>query len=183
MSVDEAVRADRQHNQRLRHAYHLSVSVAGDLCGGRRACRRTRHWLSLAARRRAPVAAAPERPASPVPTLSAAVIDALGTGVVVLDRDERLRLVNPAARRMGVLSGDRLERARSRRADPDRDPRGPFHSTPRSGCRPVDSVGSRLPWPRPRFRCATQVQPARVGSVALLIEDVTEAHRLEARTA
>ena len=133
----------------------------------------------LAARRRAPVAAAPKRPASPVPALSAAVIDALGTGVVVLDRDERLRLVNPAARRMGVLSGDRLDvpdlveltrtvirEARSTHAE-IRLPAG------RLGREPIAVAAAAIPLRDP-------VQPARVGSVALLIEDVTEAHRLEA---
>ena len=147
----------------------VGVALAGGLAIG----------YLLAARRRASVAAAPGRPASPLPTLSAAVIDALGTGVVVLDRDERLRLVNPAARRMGVLSGDRLDvpdlvelsrtvirEARSTHAK-IRLPAG------RLGREPIAVAAAAIP-----LRDA--VQPARVGSVALLIEDVTEAHRLEA---
>jgi len=111
--------------------------------------------------------------------LSAAVIDALATGVVVLDRDERLRLVNPAARRMGVLSGNRLEvpdlvelirtvirEARSTHAE-IRLPAG------RLGREPVAVAAAAIP-------LRDQAQPTRVESVALLLQDVTEAHRLEA---
>ena len=40
--------------------------------------------------------------------LPALVLEVLGHGVVVVDRDERVVLVNPAARSLGVLAGDRL---------------------------------------------------------------------------
>jgi two-component system sensor histidine kinase SenX3 len=40
--------------------------------------------------------------------LASLVVEALDHGVVVVDREERAVLVNPAARRMGVLDGDTL---------------------------------------------------------------------------
>ena len=177
--VSSGRRADQRHDQGPAHAYHLSVPVLV-ICavvvalGGAAAL-----GYLLAVRRRPPLAATPQPPGSPVPALSAAVIDALGTGVVVLDRDERLRLVNPAARRMGVLSGNRLEvpdlvelirtvirEARSTHAE-IRLPAG------RLGREPVAVAAAAIP-------LRDQAQPTRVESVALLLQDVTEAHRLEA---
>ena len=91
------------------HSYDLTVPVlvlivvAVALVGG------VLVGYLLGDRRRSPLVAVPEPPISPAPALSATVIDALGTGVVVLDRDERVRLVNPAAQGMGILNGDRLD--------------------------------------------------------------------------
>src|SRR5947209_6005576 len=42
------------------------------------------------------------------PPLASLVVAALDQGVVVLDREERAILVNPAAREMGVLDADTL---------------------------------------------------------------------------
>src|SRR4029079_15443372 len=177
--VSSGRRADQRHDQGPAHAYHLSVPVLV-ICavvvalGGAAAL-----GYLLAVRRRPPLAATPQPPGSPVPALSAAVIDALATGVVVLDRDERRRVVNPAARRMGVLSGNRLEvpdlvelirtvirEARSTHAE-IRLPAG------RLGREPVAVAAAAIP-------LRDQAQPTRVESVALLLQDVTEAHRLEA---
>jgi two-component system sensor histidine kinase SenX3 len=161
------------------HSYDLTVPVlvlivlAVALVGG------VLVGYLLGDRRRKPVVAVPEPPISPAPALSATVIDALGTGVVVLDRDERVRLVNPAARGMGILNGDRLDvsdlidltRAVIREARPAqaeiRLPAG------RLGREPIAVAAAAVP-------LRDQAQPARVGSVALLLDDVTEAHRLEA---
>ncbi|HKC26756.1 MAG TPA: histidine kinase dimerization/phospho-acceptor domain-containing protein, partial [Jatrophihabitans sp.] len=49
----------------------------------------------------------PARRRAPVP-LASLVVEALDHGVVVLDRDERAVLVNPAARAMGILDVDTL---------------------------------------------------------------------------
>jgi PAS domain-containing protein len=125
----------------------------------------------LGNRRRKPVVAASEPTISPAPALSATVIDALSTGVVVLDRDERVRLVNPAARGMGVLTGDRLDV--SELIDLPAPPR------PRSGCRRVDWVGNRSPSPRLPFRCATR--PSRRESVRWLSYSTTSPKRTGSR--
>jgi two-component system, OmpR family, sensor histidine kinase SenX3 len=163
----------------IAHPYHRTVPVVVILLvvvalGGGAAI-----GYLVAARRRKPLAVPPERSTSPATALSATVIDALGTGVVVLDRDERVRLVNPAARGMGILTGDRLEiadlveltrtvirEARSAHAE-IRLPAG------RLGREPIAVAASAVPLGDP-------AQPDRVGSVALLLDDVTEAHRLEA---
>ena len=59
------------------------------------------------ARRRA-LPAPPPAPPKPRSTLPDQLIEVLGHGVVVVDRDERVVLVNPTARAMGVLSGDHI---------------------------------------------------------------------------
>src|SRR4029077_16261863 len=129
--------------------------------------------------RRPPLAATPQPPGSPVPALSAAVIDALGTGVVVLDRDERLRLVNPAARRMGVLSGNRLEVPDL--VDLIRTVIREARSTHAEIRLPAGRLGrEQMAVAPPAIPLRDQAQPTRVESVALLLQDVTEAHRLEA---
>jgi two-component system sensor histidine kinase SenX3 len=53
----------------------------------------------------APAEPARRRPGQPLASL---VVEALDSGVVVLDRDERAVLVNPAARAMGILDVDNL---------------------------------------------------------------------------
>jgi two-component system sensor histidine kinase SenX3 len=66
--------------------------------------------------RRAPIVEpqlVPEAPAEPVrrrpgQPLASLVVEALDSGVVVLDREERAVLVNPAARAMGILDVDNL---------------------------------------------------------------------------
>jgi two-component system, OmpR family, sensor histidine kinase SenX3 len=114
----------------------------------------------------------------PLP-LSALVVEALDHGVVVVDRDERAILVNPAARAMGVLDVDRLafpELVALCRRSID------------SGLSAIGSVD--LPMGRlgrePIALAVTAVPLAdltyreRVGSVALLLSDVSEQRRLEA---
>jgi two-component system sensor histidine kinase SenX3 len=58
----------------------------------------------IPARARPPLA----RPPSPEQSLASLVVEALDHGVVVLDRDERAVLVNPAARAMDVIDVDTL---------------------------------------------------------------------------
>jgi two-component system sensor histidine kinase SenX3 len=134
---------------------------------------------TLAARRRRASSADPEPPATRGPALSATVVDALSTGVVVLDRDERVRLVNPAARRMGVCAGDRLDAPGlievTRAVIRDARPAHAEIAAPagRLGREPVALAVAAIPLRDPE-------QPERVGSVALLLDDITEAHRLEA---
>lgn len=111
--------------------------------------------------------------------LSALVLEALGSGVVVVDRGERVVLVNPAARTMGVLQSDRLAFAE-------------LSELVRTATRQAATVQCSVDLPlgrlgrEPIAMSATAVplpdvnNPGRVGSVALLLDDVTESRRLEA---
>jgi two-component system, OmpR family, sensor histidine kinase SenX3 len=124
-------------------------------------------------------APAPVTRASSATALSATVIDSLSTGVVVLDRDERIRLINRAARGMGVSAGDRLDVVA-------------LVELTRSVIRDAAPAHAEVAWPdrrlgrEPLAVAAAAVplrdsdQPGHVSSVALLLDDVTEAHRLEA---
>jgi two-component system sensor histidine kinase SenX3 len=55
-----------------------------------------------------PLESAPEPPRGGAQPLASLVVEALDHGVVVLDREERAVLVNPAARTMGILDVDTL---------------------------------------------------------------------------
>jgi two-component system, OmpR family, sensor histidine kinase SenX3 len=130
------------------------------------------------ARRRAlpTVAPAPPNPRSMLPDQ---VIEVLGHGVVVVDRDERVMLVNPAARAMGVLAGDRIafdELTRLARTATDRGV--PVHGAVdlpmgRLGREPIALSVTAVPLPDAHT-------DQRVGALALLLDDVTEVRRLEA---
>ena len=133
----------------------------------------------LGARRHATVRPAPEPAQTRPQPLSALVLEALGTGVVVVDRSERVLLANPAARRMGVMLTDRLafsELTELVRAATDHSvtvdsavdlPMG------RLGREPIALAATAVPLPDPD-------EPGRVAAVALLLDDVTETRRLEA---
>jgi two-component system sensor histidine kinase SenX3 len=108
--------------------------------------------------------------------LASRVLAVLPNGVVVVDRDERAILVNPAARAMGVLHADRLvvselsELARlaiTTETPVDRD---------------IDLPLGRLG--RDPVAVSVTAEPLRqdgvVVAVALLLDDVTEQRRLEA---
>ncbi len=100
-------------------------------------------------------------------------MESLANGVVVLDADERAVLVNPVARGMGVLAGDRLAfdeltrlvrtAARTRRAEQG------------SVDLPMGRLGRE-----PIALAATAVPLPAAGSTALLLDDVTDARRLDA---
>ncbi|MEP6598711.1 MAG: ATP-binding protein [Actinomycetota bacterium] len=146
----------------------LVGAVAALVCG-------TLIGLLLAQRggRAAPVITEPARP------LSALVVEALNHGVVVVDRDERVVLVNSSARGMGVLLAGRLafdELVRLIRTSTDTSsvvhgavdlPMG------RLGREPIALSATAVPLPHP-------AHGDRVEAVALLLEDVTETRRLEA---
>ena len=118
-------------------------------------------------------------PPKPIVSLPSQVLEVLGHGVVVVDRDERVVLVNPAARLMGILATDRLafdELSRLVRASTDRYvtvhgavdlPMG------RLGREPIGLSVTAVPLPDPE-------DESRVEAVALLLDDVTEGRRLEA---
>jgi two-component system, OmpR family, sensor histidine kinase SenX3 len=130
------------------------------------------------ARRRASPAPAPAQP-QPRSMLPDQLIEVLGHGVVVIDRDEQVMLVNPAARAMGVLSGDHIafdELTRLVRAATDRGV--PVHGAVdlpmgRLGREPIALSVTAVPLPDAH-------DDQRIGAVALLLDDVTEARRLEA---
>jgi two-component system, OmpR family, sensor histidine kinase SenX3 len=130
------------------------------------------------ARRRA-LPASPPQPPKYRSTLPDQLIEVLGHGVVVVGRDERVMLVNPAARAMGVLSGDHIafdELSRLVRAATDRGV--PVHGAVdlpmgRLGREPIALSVTAVPLPD-----AHDYQ--RIGALALLLDDVTEVRRLEA---
>jgi two-component system, OmpR family, sensor histidine kinase SenX3 len=132
-----------------------------------------------AGRRPAPPADTTPAPPKPDTILPGQLLEVLGNGVVVLDRDERVILVNPAARAMGVLATDRLafdELSRLMRICTDR--KVTVHGAVdlpmgRLGREPIGLSVTAVPLPEPD-------SDFRVGSVALLLDDVTEARRLEA---
>jgi two-component system, OmpR family, sensor histidine kinase SenX3 len=130
------------------------------------------------ARRRA-LPASPPQPPKYRSTLPDQLIEVLGHGVVVVGRDERVMLVNPAARAMGVLSGDHIafdELSRLVRAATDRGV--PVHGAVdlpmgRLGREPIALSVTAVPLPDAH-------DDQRIGALALLLDDVTEVRRLEA---
>ena len=129
--------------------------------------------------RRRTVPTPPPPPPKPGSTLPDQLIEVLGHGVVVVDRDERVVLVNPAARAMGVLSGDHIafdELTRLVRAATDRGV--PVHGAVdlpmgRLGREPIALSVTAVPLPDAE-------DEQRIGALALLLDDVTEVRRLEA---
>jgi len=134
----------------------------------------------LAGRRRTrpaePASAPTPSPPAPAAVLPGQVLEVLRHGVVVVDRDELVVLVNPAARAMGVLATDRLafeELTRLVRACTDRS--ATVHGAVdlpmgRLGREPIALSVTAVPLPG----------DFRVAAVALLLDDVTETRRLEA---
>ncbi len=109
------------------------------------------------------------------PELSASVVEASHHGVVVVDRDERVLLANPAAQRMRVLSGRRL--AFEALADLVRE-----SAAGRTVGRSIDLPSERLG--REPVAVSARAVPltterGRVTAVALLLDDVTDQRRLE----
>ena len=137
------------------------------------------------------------RVVSPAPTtanerhrdLPAQVLEALGEGVVVVDRDEEVLLANPVARGLGAVIGDRLAHEGLRRVAYDALDSG---NVRQGHCRVAtglpgpgdvlgighggtDRVGALLGRRGRRIR-----GNAPVLAVALLLSDLTESRRLEA---
>jgi two-component system sensor histidine kinase SenX3 len=116
---------------------------------------------------------------SAIAQLPALVLEILGHGVVVVDRDERVVLVNPAARAMGVIAGDRLaftDLANLARASTDGGALvyGSVDlSMGRLGRGPVALSATAVP-------LTGGGADHRVVAVALLLDDVTEQRRLDA---
>ena len=111
----------------------------------------------------------------PAELLAAQVVRATQDGVVVVDREERVLLANPAANRMGVLRGRRLlfedltELARHAGAG---EPNTRLVNLPaeRLGREPVAVSATGVPLRGP---------DGHVAAVVLLLDDVTEQRRLE----
>lgn len=138
---------------------------------------------SLKARRPRPADVGDQAPQAPLThqapqaPLAPLVVDALEQGVVVLDREERAVLVNPAARAMGILDVDRL--AFSSLVDvARRSMDGGWHVAATVDL-PIGRLG------REPIALAVTAVPLRSGdvrvyAVALLLADVSEQRRLEA---
>jgi two-component system sensor histidine kinase SenX3 len=153
----------------------LAAGMAAGIPTGLRIARR-RAW------RRPASAIAPDPLETPRPRaeqpLASLVVEALDHGVVVLNRDQRAVLVNPAARAMGVLDVDRLifpelselaltcqESATIVSGTVDL-PLG------RLGREPIALAVTAVPLPA--------IDEERVDAVALLLADVSDQRRLEA---
>lgn len=111
-----------------------------------------------------------------LPALSSLVVEALDIGVVVIDADERVVLLNPAARAMDVVNVDRIAF----------DPLRAIAAQARQGnaqlCWAVDLPLNRL-GREPIAVTATAVpitDADRSDAVALLLSDISEQRRLEA---
>jgi two-component system, OmpR family, sensor histidine kinase SenX3 len=133
--------------------------------------------LVVSARRHRPKRPVPP-PARPIPAaaaeeLSRRVLEVMRSGALVLDSADEVVLANPTARGMGVVRGGRLMVDEMRRL---------ARAARRSG----EAVQAVVDTPRGRLgrepvAVSVQVAPlAETGYVALLLEDVTEARRLEA---
>lgn len=109
--------------------------------------------------------------------LASLVVEALEVGVVVVDRDERAVLVNPAARAMGILDVDTLAFpglvSMVRKAIESGEPRSLSIDLPmgRLGREPIALAVTAEPLPG---------ADDRVFGVCLLLVDVSEQRRLEA---
>jgi two-component system sensor histidine kinase SenX3 len=109
--------------------------------------------------------------------LSSLVVEALDEGVIVLDAEDRVVLLNPAARAMEVVDVDRLafadltelaDRARETRAHQRRIVDLPIG---RLGREPIALSVDAVP---------LEVEDRRDGAIGLLLSDVSEHRRLEA---
>ncbi len=120
--------------------------------------------------RTAPAAAAPL--AADVSPSSSELIDALPVAIVLLDSDDEVVVGNRAATELGVVVDGRLPVAGLRRMVRDVRRSGIAHEAE------LDLEGSRLG----RGPVAVRVRLARLGDgqVGLLVEDVSEARRVEA---
>ena len=123
-------------------------------------------------------AGAPPPPRRADQSLPSLVVEALDHGVVVLDREERAILVNPAARRMGVLDADTLAFpglvSIARKALETAHPVSATVDLPigRLGREPIALAVNGVPL-RPGA-------DGRVSAVCLLLADESELRRLEA---
>ncbi len=132
------------------------------------------------ARRRSAPAAAPVTPEPPGTRLSALVVEQLTSGVVIVDRDESILLANRVARSLGAISGDRMASdalralARSAMDSATRDA-GELELPTRPGREPSVVSVQAIP-----LQDAVLLPEPRVIAVALLLEDVTDARRLDA---
>jgi two-component system sensor histidine kinase SenX3 len=140
--------------------------------------------LAIAARRHpavdpelAPRPSTPDPPRRRTQPLSSLVVEALDHGVIVIDREERAVLVNPAARSMGVLDVDTLAfpdlMALARRSLQTGEHVTASVDLPigRLGREPIALSVTAVPLPGP---------DERVVAVCLLLADVSESRRLEA---
>ena len=114
---------------------------------------------------------------SPAASLSSLVVEALDQGVVVLDNEDRVVLLNPAARAMNIIDVDRLtfpdlaelaDRARSMGQHLHRNVDLPIG---RLGREPISLAVDAVP-------LVTEIEQA--GAVGLLLADMSEQRRLEA---
>jgi two-component system sensor histidine kinase SenX3 len=141
--------------------------------GGRRYARRIQTRVPALV---APTISGPLDDAA-VAALPGLILEVLGHGVVVVDRDERVVIANPAAETMGVTAGDRLTIAELSElvhtATGGETAIGSVDLPPRAGRGPLAVSATAVPLTDGAAR-------SRVAAVVLLLDDVTEQRRLEA---
>lgn len=134
--------------------------------------------LYVVSRRPAPTPPPRPRPVyAAAQPLSSLVVEALDQGVIVLDADDRVVLLNPAARAMNIVDTDRMsfpdlaelaDRARDASMHQSRTIDLPIG---RLGREPISLAVEAVP---------LVVEDRRVGAVGLLLTDMSEQRRLEA---
>ena len=145
----------------------LSAAAAAVLLGARR--------TAQSAQAAAPTGPAVLRRPPHLPALSSLVVEALDIGVVVVDVDERVVLLNPAARAMDVVDVDRLA------FEPLREIVTQAREAEAQLCQAIDLPLRRL-GREPIAVAATAVQITdsdRSDAVALLLADISEQRRLD----
>ena len=112
------------------------------------------------------------------PALAELVLDALGEGVVVVDRGDDVLLANPAARSLGALNGDRLSSEGLRRVAHEALDAAETRQV--SLELPYGFLGRELVSVSVSAVPVGPVVAGRVDAVVLLVADMTETRRLEA---
>ncbi|TAM92657.1 MAG: two-component sensor histidine kinase [Jatrophihabitans sp.] len=151
--------------------------AVGIVCLGTGTFLGTRLVESRARRQAAKAPPPPERPlVSQLPALASQVIEASDTGVIVVDGDGAVVLINPAAREMDVVAVDQLA------FQPLRDIVDRARAAGGGVAEAVDLPMSRLG--REPIALAVSAVPftdgETIGALALLLDDLTEQRRLEA---
>ena len=114
-------------------------------------------------------------PSHAVQPLASLLVEAMSNGVVVVDREERAVLVNPAARAMGIIDVDAL--AFPRLVELTRECFDTGETITATADLPIDRLGRE---PIALLVTAVPLPGERIEAVGLLLIDVSEQRRLEA---
>jgi two-component system sensor histidine kinase SenX3 len=153
----------------------LVLCVAGLLVGCAVGALLARRRGAAAAPAAPAVAPRPDAPPAAVQPLASLVVEAMSNGVVVVDREERAVLVNPAADAMGIIDVDTL--AFPRLVELARQCFDTGETVTATADLPIARLGRE---PIALSVTAVPLPGQRVAAVGLLLVDVSEQRRLEA---